>query len=122
MAEMRSLRNQGPDHRRQSSAARRRVYLASYGLGTFVNNHFIRTGSDYWIYCPYHSSFQQDIDLSGNWWGTTDVAEIAAGIWDCEDDDHAYHCVNFQPIADAPVSVESHSWSEVKSLFRGDDD
>ncbi len=95
------------------------IYLASYGLGTITNNHILRTGNDYWIYCTYHPSFQQDIDLSGNWWGTTDVEEIAAGIWDCQDDDHAYHCVIFEPIADPPVSVEIHSWSEVKSLFRG---
>jgi len=95
------------------------VYLGSLGLGTIRNNHFLRTGGDYWVYCPYHPSFQHDIDLSGNYWGTTDVEEIAEGIWDCQDDDHAYHCVSFEPIADGPVRVESVSWSSVKGLFGG---
>lgn len=93
------------------------AYLASNG-GTILNNHFIRTGSDYWLYCPDNSAPPQDIDLSGNWWGTTDVAEIAAGIWDCHQHENANHCVIFEPIADGPVSVETHSWSSVKSLFR----
>ncbi|MEZ4387989.1 MAG: hypothetical protein R3D98_10535 [Candidatus Krumholzibacteriia bacterium] len=93
------------------------VYLASLGLGTIRNNQFLRTGTEDWILCPYHPSFQQDIDLSGNYWGTTDVEEIAEGIWDCHDDDHAYHCVVFEPLADEPVRTEPHSWSAIKSLF-----
>jgi len=95
------------------------IMLASYGLGTFRENHFLRTGNDYWIKTSTHSSFHDHvIDFSGNWWGTTDVEEIAEGIWDCEDFDTAYNCVVFEPIADGPVAVENHSWSSVKSLFR----
>jgi len=95
------------------------IKLASYGLGTFRDNHFLRTGDEYWIQTSTHSSFHDHIiDFSGNWWGTNDVEEIAEGIWDCEDFDTAYNCVVFEPIADGPVSVETHSWSSVKSLFR----
>jgi len=91
--------------------------LGSYGLGTIRENHFVCSNDGYWIYCPYHPTFQQDIDLSGNYWGTTNIEEIAEGIWDCQDDDHAYHCVIFEPIADGPVSVEQKSWGSVKGLF-----
>jgi len=95
------------------------IQLASYGLGTFRDNHFLRTGTDYWIQTSTHSSFHDHIiDFSGNWWGTTAVEEIAEGIWDCEDFDTAYNCVIFEPIADGPVSVEAHSLSGVKDLFR----
>jgi len=95
------------------------VILASYGLGTFQDNHFLRTGDGLWIETRSHSSFHDhEVDLSGNWWGTTDVDEIAAGIWDCADFNTAYNCVTFEPIADGPVAVEAHSWTGVKELFR----
>lgn len=95
------------------------VRLASYGLGIFRNNHIIGTGDDYWIYCPYHPTFQQDIDLSGNWRGTTDTDLIDEKIYDCHDNDHSYHCVLYEPMADGPVPVEQMSWSAVKGLFSG---
>ena len=96
------------------------VYLASYGLGTIRDNQFLRTGDGYWIECAYHPSFTQDIDFSGNYWGTTDLEEISEGIWDCYDDPDTYNCVIFEPIADGPVRVESRSWSGVKALFDGE--
>lgn len=94
------------------------AFVASYGLGTFRDNHFLRTGDDYWIISPSHPSFNQDVDFSGNWWGTTDIEEISEGIWDCYDEPDTYNCVIFEPIADGPVPVESHTWSEVKGMFR----
>lgn len=94
------------------------IYTGSYGLGIFRNNHIIQTGSDYLVYSPYHPSFHQDIDMSGNWWGTTDTDVIDAGIYDCHDDPMSYHCVIYLPLADGPVPTEARSWSEVKGMFR----
>ena len=94
------------------------LYAGSYGLGTFRNNHVIQTGSDYLVYSPYHPSFHQDIDLSGNWWGTTDTDVIDAGIYDCHDNPMSYHCVIYLPLADGPVPTEVRSWSDVKGMFR----
>lgn len=98
------------------------VKCSSYGPATIRNNHFIRTGDGYWIECGYAPTHQSDVDFSMNYWGTTDLEEIAEGIWDCNDDDHAYNCVIFEPIADGPVSVETHSWSSVKALFGASED
>ena len=60
--------------------------------------------------------WHSDLDLSGNYWGTTDIEEIAEGIYDCEDSDDTYHCVIFEPLADI-VAVELRTWSAVKELF-----
>jgi hypothetical protein len=94
------------------------LYVTSYGLGTFRDNHFINTGSDYTVYCPYHPSFHQDIDLSGNWWGTTDTDVIDALIYDCHDNPMSYHCVIYLPLAGGPVPTEVRNWGSVKGLFR----
>ena len=95
------------------------IWARSYGGGTFRDNHLLQTGDDFWVECSDGTNYYSDLDLSGNYWGTTDLEEIAAGIWDCHDSDNAYHCVIFEPIADGPVRVEAQSWSAVKALFRG---
>ena len=92
-------------------------WVGSYGLGIIRSNHFLQTGDDYWVYCPPHISFQQDIDLSGNWWGTTDTDELDEGIYDCNDNPNSYHCVIYEPLADGPVATELRSWSSIKGLF-----
>lgn len=92
------------------------IFARSLGLGTFRNNHFLQTGDGYTIECDDGTYWHSDLDLSGNYWGTTDVDEIAAGIYDCEDADDTYHCVIFEPLADI-VAVESRTWSAIKGLF-----
>jgi hypothetical protein len=93
------------------------------GSATIRDNHFLRTGDDFWIYCPSTpGDVGIPVDFSENYWGTTDIDEIAAGIWDCQDADDAWNCVTFLPLADDPVRVEPQSWSSVKSLFEGGGD
>ena len=93
------------------------------GSATIRGNHFLRTGDDYWIYCPSTpGEVGIPVDFSLNYWGTTDIEEIAAGIWDCEDADDAWNCVTFLPIADGPVRTEPHSWSSVKAMFEDGED
>lgn len=94
------------------------IECRSPGQGTFRDNHILRTGSGYAIKCLERATPYPDIDFSGNWWGTTDLEEIAAGIWDRNDDDGVAHYVIFEPIADGPVPVEVRTLSEVKELFR----
>jgi len=90
------------------------------GSATIRGNHFLRTGDDFWIYSPStNGSNNIPVDFSENYWGTTDIEEIAAGIWDCQDANDAVNCVTFLPLADGPVRVEPQSWSSVKSLFEG---
>lgn len=62
------------------------------------------------------------LDATMNWWGTTDPDEIAAGIWDCEDDPGLTCCVLFDPWCEVPgcewIAVEPRSWGAIKAMFR----
>jgi len=60
-------------------------------------------------------------DFRNRWWGTTDPAEIAAGIEDCNDDPGFAACILFDPWAEAPcdpTATEVTSWGALKALFR----
>jgi hypothetical protein len=62
-----------------------------------------------------------ELDATMNWWGTTDPAEIAAGIWDCYDDPNIDCCVLFEPFCHAPGCsnpVESTTWGAIKAMYR----
>ncbi len=87
------------------------------------DNYFFRTADDAWYVRPSNPTYSGPVitlDFSGNYWGTTDVEEIAAWIYDWHDDpDHRY-VVDFLPLADGPVSVQGRSLSAVKDLFRGE--
>ena len=58
------------------------------------------------------------IDLTGNYWGLTDAAAIAARIRDHADDPGVPATVLYQPFVGQPVSVEAVSWGELKAQFR----
>ncbi len=84
-------------------------------------NHFFRDveGGGYWVesterfpYGPY------DIDLTQNYWGTTDPQEISTWILDGYDDPDVWMYVVFEPMADGPVRKEGMTWGGVKALFR----
>lgn len=63
-----------------------------------------------------------DWDFRTTWWGTTDPAEIAAGILDCNDDPALAACILFDPWADAPgcggTPASSGSWGSIKAMYR----
>jgi hypothetical protein len=62
------------------------------------------------------------LDATMNWWGTTDPDEIAAGIWDAEDDPEIGCYVTFDPWCVTPgcnpVAVEPASWGAIKAMYR----
>ncbi len=62
------------------------------------------------------------LDATMNWWGTTDPLEIAAGIWDCNDDPELETSVVFQPCCSdpgcAPTAALPASWGAIKGLYR----
>lgn len=62
---------------------------------------------------PFHA------DLTDNYWGTDQADQIAEWIWDATDDPELSCTVDYIPFQ-GPVAVESHTWSDVKGLFRGD--
>ena len=64
------------------------------------------------------------VDVTMNWWGTVDPEQIAAGIWDCEDDPLLGGCVEFDPWAPGPgceptgVDPVADSWGTIKAMYR----
>jgi hypothetical protein len=62
------------------------------------------------------------LDATMNWWGTTDPEEIAASIWDAEDDPDIGCYVAFGPWCPAPgcdpVAVDPASWGAIKAMYR----
>lgn len=58
------------------------------------------------------------LDFTGNFWGTTDVAAIAALIHDGVDD-AAIHCaVDFAGASASPLGETPTSWGDLKASFR----
>jgi hypothetical protein len=57
-------------------------------------------------------------NLSNNYWGTTDPAQIEGMIEDGNDDSGEHSFVNFSPYAGQPVSTENMTMDGLKALFR----
>jgi len=88
-------------------------------------NHFLPLGDGVAVstYIP-GTTFPHDypepvhLDFTLNYWGTTDVEEIAAMIVDYHDYPEHEVVVDFEPMADGPVATEERSWSDIKALYR----
>jgi hypothetical protein len=57
-------------------------------------------------------------DLTNNYWGTTDEAEIQSWIIDSNDDSSIYATVLYTPFAGQSVPSETTTWGDLKALFR----
>lgn len=57
-------------------------------------------------------------DLTGNWWGVTDAAAVAAMIHDLADDADVHCLVDYEPLAGAPLGAAAVSWGDLKASFR----
>lgn len=57
-------------------------------------------------------------DLTNNYWGTADEAEIQSWIIDHNDDPSIAATVLYSPFAGQSVPAESTSWGSLKSMFR----
>ncbi|MFO7608961.1 MAG: right-handed parallel beta-helix repeat-containing protein [Candidatus Krumholzibacteriia bacterium] len=86
------------------------------------DNHFLRADTASFLAKgfanPNAPGAPFTIDATGNWWGTTDPAEIAAGILDLDDDPALDYRIVFEPFLGGPVPVRNRSLGGVKALFR----
>jgi hypothetical protein len=93
--------------------------LLAYGSTlSGTGNHFLK-GSGPWVVelAVYPNANQ--IDLTNNYWGTTDAAEIASWIYDRNDDPvNIKGTVLFEPFSDIPLPVEKKSLGSFKAMFR----
>lgn len=92
-----------------------RIFLQ--GIATLHNSHIL-PASGLAVNCFAYPGTYNVLDLTENYWGTTDPAEIALMINDLKDDPEVHCTVNFVPFADGPVPTEATSWGSVKSMFR----
>ncbi len=93
------------------------LYISSASVVSLNGCHIFKE-DNYAVILEYFSYEQIEQDLTGNYWGTTDVDSIAEWIWDGNDDPAIHSTVNYLPIADGPVPTENTTWSDVKTLFK----
>ena len=84
----------------------------------FRNNHFLVGGDGYLVYVYRHWSPPITVDLEFNWWGMEDADEISDLVHDHVDDSTLGTIIDYVPFLGGSVSVESRTWSDVKSIFR----
>jgi hypothetical protein len=90
----------------------------------FHQNHIINGGGASVRALWERGSLTQPVvvDLTENYWGTDDPAQIAAWVFDYNDYDPpnpgCWVIIDFEPFADQPVQTERTTWGTVKSLFR----
>jgi hypothetical protein len=86
-------------------------------LVTFNTCHIL-PASGWAVRCYGSWSNVHTLDLTGNYWGTTDAVVIAASIWDGNDEPAIQCTMQFDPFADGPVPTETTTWGDLKALFR----
>ena len=121
---------------------------AAIGLAVNSGSHVSGTGNkfvgnDYAAICVWNGSFDfhgndfingggytvssegevpgenPTIELTGNYWGTADPAQISAWIFDGHDPDNRFDTVVvFEPFSPTPLPPEKKSLGGVKALFR----
>ncbi len=82
----------------------------------FHGNQILHAAGGYSV--RYGPGQTGNVDLTHNYWGTTDPAQIAEWIWDGNDDPSTWVIVDFEPFIGGPIPAESRTWGEVKDLYR----
>ncbi len=98
------------------------IYLHARGLPHNVRNNHILKGAGLAVYLAgdYWAPDGHRIDMTRNWWGTTDTDSIAAWIHDANDPDNPSLKVyiDYEPFHQKPVPAEKTSLGGLKALFR----
>ena len=58
------------------------------------------------------------MDLTGNYWGTSDPEVIAEGILDHNDNEDLGFFIQFEPFSSEPLAEENPSLDGFKAMFR----
>ncbi len=83
----------------------------------FHTNHILRNSGEF-VLTPDLYGWSEHLDLTNNYWGTTDVEEIAAHIIDGNDLPNSNLIVDFEPIADGPVPTAQTTLDGLKAMYR----
>jgi hypothetical protein len=98
-----------------SDVAFRISYVGSFS----VNDCDLSGGSRGIVWCEdrLDCAEVQTLDMTGNYWGTTDPDSIAASIRDYNDSAEACFIIDYEPFESDSTPTESRSFSDLKSLF-----
>jgi len=84
----------------------------------FNGNHILFGGAYSVLLDFFRDPPVQMMDLSGNYWGTSDSGQISEWIWDGNDDPSILAFVEYEPFSSTPLGSEAKTWGEVKNLYR----
>jgi hypothetical protein len=85
----------------------------------FHGNHILNAGG--WSVRAFSGPEPiKHFDLSGNYWGTTDTAQMDEWIYDRNDRDTYWAIVDYLPMADQPIPTEASSVGRLKASFSHD--
>ncbi len=97
------------------------IWIEEGAVVSLENNHIL-PGSAYSVYVGSGDEYPDDpndiLDFQNNYWGTTDEAEVAALIYDNNDQPECNVIIDFQPMADGPLPTEEMSFGSIKAMFR----
>ena len=105
----------------QSTGSVATIILYTRGLPHTIRNNHILRGTGLAVRVPFHHGDPGYVlDMSGNWWGTTERDSIAAWIHDGNDVIFPpLECrVDFEPFSSVPLPTERESLGGFRSLFR----
>jgi Right handed beta helix region len=88
------------------------------GTPIFHNNHIL-PGSGYSVYLGCSLPSEGHLDLTNNYWGTSEPDSVAAWIFDANDvGGPRFGIVDFEPFSATPLPTESPSFDGFKAMFR----
>ena len=93
------------------------IYITAQSQVSLTGNHIIKAGE----YSAKIGQYFYEImtnDLTGNYWGTANSDSVASWIWDYNDDPVTRAYIDFLPLAEEPLPLESRSWGSLKSMFK----
>lgn len=94
------------------------LYFGNSATANIHNCDILNGGGDSVYTIGYDCTYMHHIDLTGNYWGTTEAEQIES--WIHYDHESGPNCsvVDYVPFAGSSVPTEPQSWGGVKALFR----
>lgn len=90
-------------------------------ISQFHGNHIIN-GGEWSVHTASRYEPLTTLNLSGNYWGTTDTAQLDEWIWDHNDDSRRESfIVDYSPLAETPIPTEKTSFGELKACYGGNE-
>lgn len=89
-------------------------------VSQFHGNHIIN-GGGWSVHTASRFQPLETLDLSRNYWGTTDTDQLDEWIWDHDDDSREIFIVDYSPLIGLPIPTESTSFGELKARYGGNE-